>query len=49
MIATAITSANTMESQMPSTPRNTGKIRTEAIWNTKVRRNEISAEVRPSF
>lgn len=49
MITTAITSAETMESQIPVSPQKTGKIKTAEIWNTKVRRKEISAEVNPSF
>ncbi len=46
---TAISSAATMEIQMPSIPQNTGKISTAETWNTNVRRNEIIAELRPSL
>lgn len=34
---------------MPSIPRNTGKIKTAAIWHTSVRKNEINAEINPLF
>lgn len=48
-MTTAIISANTTENQIPSTPQKRGKIKTDEIWNTKVLRKEISAEVSPSF
>ena len=37
-------SANTMESQMPSSSSTSGSRSTAAIWNTSVRRNEMSAD-----
>ena len=48
-MTTAIISANTTENQIPSTPQKRGKTKTDEIWNTKVLRKEISAEVSPSF
>lgn len=47
--ATAINSAATIEYHIPSRPKNSGKIITAALWNKSVLRNDISAEVRPSF
>ena len=41
---TAITSAATIESQMPSMPNISGNTSTAIIWKTNVRKNEISAE-----
>ena len=38
-----------MASQMPSTSRKIGRIRTLAHWNTKVRRKEMAAEASPLF
>ena len=46
---TAATSANTMESQIPVSCQISGMIKTNATWNTSVRKNEISADVSPSF
>ena len=46
---TDINSATTMEIQIPSMPQKIGNNRIQAHWKTKVRRKEISAEVRPSF
>ena len=46
---TAITSAAIIEYQMPSIPQINGRIITAALSNNSVRRNEISAEVNPSF
>ena len=43
-----MTSAATIENQMPSSPQSCGKISSAATWNTSVRKKEISAEVRPS-
>ena len=34
---------------MPSVPMRAGSTRTTAVWNTSVRRNEITAETKPSF
>ena len=45
---TAITSATTIESQIPSIPKTAGSSITAAISNTSVRKNEIIADVRPS-
>ena len=42
-------SAETIENQIPFSPHKIGKIKTAEIWNTKVRRKEIRAEVSPSF
>ena len=44
---TETTSATTIEYQIPSICKNTGRISTAAIWNTSVRRNEIAAEISP--
>ena len=45
----ANTSATVMAHQMPSTPKKTGRISTDADWNTSVRRNEMAAETAPLF
>ena len=47
--AAAISSATMTEYQMPSIPKTKGNSNTAAIWNTRVRKKAISAEVRPSF
>ena len=49
VIITAITSATTMDAQIPSRSKNMGIIKTAATWNKRVRRKEITAEVSPSF
>ena len=46
--ATDMTSAATIDSQMPSSSQISGKMSTAATWNTSVRKNEMSAEVIPS-
>ena len=46
---TAMTSAITMEDQMPFTFQKRGRIRTAAIWNTSVLKKDIDAEISPSF
>ena len=46
---TAMNSATTMETQMPSIPHSSGRRMTAALWNTSVRRKEMMAEVTPSF
>ena len=38
-----------MDSQMPSTSQNSGKISTAADWNTNVLKNDIEAETSPLF
>ena len=43
-----MTSAATIDSQIPLSSQMRGKRSTAAIWNTSVRKNEISAEVSPS-
>ena len=43
-----MTSAATLDSQIPSSSQMSGKMSTAAIWNTSVRKNEMSAEVSPS-
>ena len=43
-----MTSAATIDSQIPSSFQMSGKRSTAAIWNTSVRKNEMSAEVSPS-
>ena len=43
-----MTSAATMDSQIPSSFQMSGKRSTAAIWNTSVRKNEMIAEVSPS-
>ena len=45
---TAITSATTMESHIPSTLKITGSSITAEISKTSVRKNEMMAEVSPS-
>ena len=45
---TDMTSAATIDSQIPSSSQMSGKMSTAAIWNTSVRKNEMSAEVSPS-
>ena len=47
--AAATSSAATMEIQIPSIPQISGKISTAAAWNTRVRRKEMRAEIRPLF
>lgn len=47
--ANAMTSAATMESQIPSTCQNNGKINTAAAWNTMVLIKEMAADIRPLF
>ena len=47
--ASDITSATTMESQIPSSFQIIGSSSTAATWNTSVLRNEINADVSPSF
>lgn len=49
VIVTAITSAATMESQIPSTCQSNGKVSTAAIWNTRVLIKEMAAEISPLF
>lgn len=46
---TAVNSATTIASHMPSISRNIGSNRTAPPWNIIVRRKEIRADVRPSF
>lgn len=38
-----------MESQIPSTPQKRGRIKTAAIWNTRVLKNAIDADISPLF
>lgn len=45
----AHTSATVMAHQIPSIPNSSGKMRTDSIWKTKVRRKEIVAEITPLF
>ena len=45
----AISSAITTESHIPSISITKGSKSTAAIWNTKVRKNDIVAEIRPLF
>ena len=45
----AISSATTTENQSPFTPKNSGRMRIAPSSKTSVRRNEIIAEVTPSF
>lgn len=49
VIITAIISAATIENHIPSIPQNKGNIKTAAIWNKSERRNDMSADVRPSL
>ena len=46
---TAITSAPTIDAQIPLMPQNKGKINTASTSKTTVRINEIIAETRPLF
>ena len=43
----AINSAATIDIQIPSIPHRSGKIKTAATWKTRVRKNEIRAEISP--
>lgn len=43
----AHTSATVMASQIPSIPRNTGRISTDSIWNTRVLRKATAADTPP--
>ena len=45
----AINSAAIREYHIPSMPQIIGNSKTAEIWKTRVRKNEIKAEVRPSF
>ena len=45
----AISSATTMDIQIPSTPHTSGKSKIAAIWKTSVRRKEIAADTGPLF
>lgn len=49
VMAAEIPSATTIEAQIPSILKKTGRISTAAAWNTRQRINEIRAEVNPSF
>lgn len=40
-------SAESIESQTPSISRKIGRIKTEPIWKTRVRKNESAAEIAP--
>ena len=44
-----MTSAPTIDSHIPSSSQMSGNRSTAASWNTKVRRNDIIALVRPSL
>lgn len=44
-----IISAPTMDSQIPSISQKIGNKITAAIWKTRVRINDITADVKPSF
>lgn len=47
--AQASISATATEAHIPSTLKISGKSRTAAIWNTSVRKNDMSAEISPLF
>ena len=47
--ATAITSAATIDHQIPFNPQIMGKIMTAATWITSVRRKAMAADVSPSL
>lgn len=49
VVITAISSAPTIEIQIPSRPPKSGSSKTAAAWNTTVRKNEIAAETPPLF
>lgn len=42
-------SATVIASQIPSRPKMSGSSNTEAIWNTRVRKKDIAAEIPPLF
>ena len=44
-----MSSATTIEYHIPSSPQISGKIKTAALWNRRVLRKEMSAEVNPSL
>ena len=48
-IITASNSETISENHIPSIPNNMGRSITAAVWNTNVRRKEITADVSPSF
>lgn len=48
-VAAAASSATIMDIHMPSIPHSRGRIRTAAAWNSSVLKNEINADVSPSF
>ena len=49
VIQTAAISAATVENHIPSSPQMSGNNITAAIWNTRVRINEIAADTVPLF
>ena len=49
MTRIAIASAKVTESHMPLMPRKIGRISTQTIWKTSVRKKEIVAETNPLF
>lgn len=42
-------SATVIASQIPSRPKMIGRSNTDAIWNTRVRKKDIAAEITPLF
>ena len=46
-IISAATSATQTAHQIPSTPKIAGRISTEPLWKTRVRRKDIAAETAP--
>ena len=38
-----------MDTQTPSRSQKIGRIKTQAVWNTRVRRKEMTAEINPLF
>lgn len=46
---TAKNSATMMEIHTPSIPKNIGSSNTAEVWNTRVRRKEMMADVIPSL
>ena len=48
-MTTAMNSATIKESQIPSMPKISGKLKTATTWKTKVLKKEITADVTPSL
>ena len=48
-MVSAATSATHTAHHIPSTPKSTGRISTDELWKTRVRRKDIAADTAPLF